>query len=241
MRVMNAKRLRMVPALLAAFLLTSCGSDQQSSQSSQSYKDTKSIVLDILKTEEGQKAIQEASKKNQDKTVQLLSTGEGQQIQLAVKDILTKEEGGVKLLQQTMTDPKFAGDFAKAAQSNMKQLHKDLLKDPEYQKSLIELMDSSDYQALVLQTMKSPKFRQQTMDIIKESMQSPLFKAELIQLYQKAIQEEMQPGKMEQKSTGEKQGGGDSDKGDSSGESDKSQGKDNKDEDEQKKDKEKKK
>lgn len=206
---MSAKRLRMVPVLLTVFLLMSCGSEQQSSQSAQSYKETKSIVLDILKTEEAQKAIQEASEKNQDKTVKLLSTGEGQQIQLAVKDILTADEGGTKLLEKTMTDPKFAGDFAKATQKNMKQLHKDLLKDPEYQKALIEVMNNQDFQQLLIQTMKSQNYRQQTMDIVRESLQSPLFKAELIQLFQKAIQEETKP-KQEQQSGGKggKQEGG---------------------------------
>lgn len=221
---MNTKRLLMVPALLAAFLLTSCGSEKQS-QSSQSYKDTKSIVLDILKTEEAEKAIQTASKKNQDKTVQLLSTGEGQQIQVAVKDVLTKEENGAKLLQQTMNDPKFAGDFAKATQSNMKQLQKDLLKDPEYQKAVIELMDNPDYQQLVIQAMKSQKYRQQTMDIVKETLQSPLFKAELIQLFEKAIQEEMKPGKAEQSSTKKSGGGADKEKKDK-GSEDKEKGQD---------------
>lgn len=189
---MTAKSMRLIPALVPIFLLLSCGSEQSSPQQ-QGYKDTKTMVLDVLKTDEAQKAIQDASMKNKDKTMKLLSTGEGQQIQLAVKDILTTEGQGAKLLEQTMTDPKFAGEFAKASQKNYKQMQKDLLKDPEYQKTMFDALNNPDFQKIVLETMKGQQYRQQMMDVIRESLQSPLFKAELIQMFQKAIQEETKP------------------------------------------------
>jgi spore germination protein D len=187
---MTAKRMLLIPALLPVLLLISCGSEQQTSQQ-QSYKDTKSMVLDVLKTEEAEKAILASAAKNQDKTIKLLSTGEGQQIQLAVKELLTTENHGVKMLEATMTDPKFAGDFAKAAQKNLKQMEKDLLKDPEYQKSLFEAFNNPDFQKIILETMKSQKYRQQMLEVVRESLQSPLFKAELIAMFQKAVSEEM--------------------------------------------------
>lgn len=190
--MMSAKKLLLIPALLPLLLLISCGSEQQSSQQ-QSYKDTKSMVLDVLKTEEAEKTIQQSVSKNQDKTTKLLSTGEGQQIQLAVKDLLTTQEQGVKILEKTMSDPKFAGDFAKAAQKNLKQIEKDLLKDPEYQKNLFEAFNNPDFQKIILETMKSQKYRQQMQDVVRESLQSPLFKAELISMFQKAVSEELKP------------------------------------------------
>lgn len=190
---MTANRLRFIPALVPLFLLMSCGSEQQAQPQQQSYKDTKTMVLDVLKTEDAAKAIQEASTKSKDKTLQLLSTGEGQQIQLAVKDLLTTENHGVKMLEKTMTDPKFAGDFAKAAEKNIKQIQKDLLKDPDYQKSLIETMNNPDYQKIIMETMKNQKYRQQMKEVVIESLQSPIFKAELIGMFQRAVQEEMKP------------------------------------------------
>ncbi|WP_181592958.1 spore germination lipoprotein GerD [Paenibacillus sp. YN15] len=189
---MTAKRMLLIPALLPVLLLISCGSEQQSSQP-QSYKDMKAMVLDVLKTEDAQKAIMSTAAKNQDKTIQLLSTGEGQQIQLAVKELLTTENHGLKMLEATMTDPKFAGEFAKAAQKNIKQIEKDLLKDPEYQKNLFEALNNPDYQKIILETMKSQKYRQQMQEVVRESLQSPLFKAELIAMFQKAVAEEMKP------------------------------------------------
>ena len=189
--------------LLTVTIIAACGSTTSSSgQNSQSYKDTKTIILDILKTEDGQKAIVEAQSHIQDKTMRLLSTGDGQQIQTAVKDVLTGSESN-KLLQKTMTDPRFAGDFAKALQGNMKQLHKDLLKDPGYQLQLLQLMSNPEYERLVLQTMKSAAYRQQIMSVMQESMQSPLFRMQLMDMLKKVVEEETKAGGQ----AGQQQGG----------------------------------
>lgn len=217
---MKAKRLLLIPALVPLMLLISCGSEQQAQPQQQSYKDTKTMVLDVLKTEDAMKAIQEASSKSQDKTTKLLATGEGQNIQMAVKDLLTTENHGVKMLEKTMTDPKFAGSFVKASEKTLKQMQKDLMKDPEYQKALFEAFDTPDFQRLVLEAMRSPKYRQQMMDVIRESLQSPLYKAQLIEMFQRAVKEELKPkedetlllseegGKKEEKKGGESGGGG---------------------------------
>jgi spore germination protein D len=204
---------RIVSILLLLIPLTSCGSDNQSqgqSSQGQGYKDTKTMVIDVLKTTEGQKAIQDASKNDQDKSIKLLTTGEGQQIQLAIKDILT-EDTGKKMLEKTMTDPKFAGQFAKAIESNTKQIHKDLMKDPEYQKSMLEVMNNPEFQKILTTTMKSTVYRQQTMNVIQESMKSPLFKMQLMELLKKVVEEGVTPkeDKAQSKSdSGGKSGGG---------------------------------
>jgi spore germination protein D len=208
---------RVVPIVLVLLLMTSCGSDGQSSQGQQSqgYKDTKTMVIDVLKTTEGQKAIQEAGKGKQDKTMTLLSTGEGQQIQMAVKDILTKDTGS-KMLEKTMTDPRFAGQFAQAIQSNNMQLHKDLMKDPEYQKSMLEIMNNPEFETTLTKTMKNTVYRQQMMNVIQESMQSPLFKMQLMALLKKVVEEGGVTPK-EQKLLESAQGGGGKQSGGSSG------------------------
>jgi spore germination protein D len=211
---MNTTISRIVPIVLVLLLVTSCGSDNQSShgQQAQGYKDTKTLVIDVLKTTEGQKAIQEAGKAQQDKSITLLSTGEGQQIQMAVKDILTKGTGS-KMLEKTMTDPKFAGQFAQAIESNNKQIHKDLMKDPEYQKSMLEIMNNSEFEKTLTKTMKNTVYRQHMMNVIQESMQSPLFKMQLMDLLKKVVEEGATP-KQDKAPSG---GGGGGSKGSSSG------------------------
>ncbi|MCS7463610.1 spore germination lipoprotein GerD [Paenibacillus doosanensis] len=205
-------------------VLASCGSDKQASQSqSGGYKDTKTMVLDILKTEDGKKAIQMALNSGiggssgggaqSEGQMKLLSAGDSQQIQLAVKDVLTDTSNN-KFLQTVMTDPKFAGQFAKAIQKDTKQLQKDLMKDPDYQKSLMDAMKNPDFEKMLMDAMKGPQYRQQMKTVMQESLQSPLFRLELMNLMKKVLEEESQPKAQSQGGGGES-GGKKSEKNDS--------------------------
>lgn len=192
---MILKRLRWVPTLLLVPLLVSCGGGSYQAGShggGGNYKEVKSMVLDILKSEEGRKAVMQASRGQlvDDATrMKLMSTEAGTQIQMAVKEILTAQDQD-KLLRQLMTDPKFAGDFAKAIQEQNKQIQKDLMKDPEYQKSVLEAMKNPDFEKQVLDLMKTAPYRQQTMAMIQEALQNPLYKAQLLELMNRAVQEQ---------------------------------------------------
>jgi spore germination protein D len=209
---------RWIPAILIVLILTSCGSNSAALQGN--YKDTKSMVLDILKTEDGKKAIKEATDSGEGggkngTQMKILSAGDTQQLQMAVKDVLT-DANNTKFLQQMMTDPKFAGDFAKAIQKEHKQLQKDLMKDPEYQKAMIDLMKNPEAERILLDAMKSQQYRQQMMSVIQESMQSPLFRADMINLMKKAIEEQLKAQSQtdgQGKKEGGQGGGGDQDKG----------------------------
>lgn len=208
---MKARWLINIPLLFLLGFLTACGSETQASSSGgNTYKDTKSMVLDILKTEDGRKAIQEATI-TQNTKMQLLSAGDTQQLQLAVKDVLVDTQN-TQFLQKMITDPRFAGQFAKAVEKNTKQIHKDLLKDPEYQKSMMEAMKSPDYQTILMDTMKSTPYRTQMKTVIQESLQSPLFRLELMDLMKKVLQEESMPKEKAEKGGGGK-GGGDQKQG----------------------------
>ncbi|WP_127583948.1 spore germination lipoprotein GerD [Paenibacillus koleovorans] len=214
---MNAKSMRWIAVLLLP-ILASCGggSSQGGSQSGGgSYKETKSMVLDILKTEEGKKAIAEANLSEQNSSMKLLSTDTGQQVQLAVKEILTAEDTD-KIVRQLMVEPKFAGDFAKAIQKQNKQLQKDLMKDPEYQKQMVQIMNNPEYEKIVLDVLKTTPYRQQTAAIMQETMQSPLFKAQIMEMLQKVVKEQTNPP--EQKNA--KGGGGSGGSGEQGGKED---------------------
>src|SRR5690606_25115374 len=173
-----------------ALLITGCGQDMQAG-GMQSYKETKSMVLDILKTEDGKKAIQEASGGGGESGggMQMLSGKQGQELQTAVKDILTDPNYN-KQLKEMMTDPKFAGEFAKVIAKEDKQLHKDLMKDPEYQTMLIGVMKNPEAEKLMLEVLKGTAYRKQAMMIFQETLQNPLFKAELMDMMKKVIEEE---------------------------------------------------
>ncbi len=189
------KRLMTCAAAVAALaLLTSCGQDQQ--QSAQvNYNEVKTMVVDILKTEDGQKAIQEASRDVEAadfQQLQILNTGQGQQLQLAVKEVMS-DPAYASALKETMIDPKFAGDFARAITLENKQIQKELMKDPEYQQALIDIFQDPQIQQMILQTMKSAEYRQQIITIMKESFETPLFQHDLLKLMERALEEHAKP------------------------------------------------
>lgn len=207
-----------IPVLMTSLVLASCSNGGGESSSQMPYKDVKSMVLDIIESEDGQKAIMKAAtEQDQDPTLKLLSTGEGQQIQLAVKEVLTTETTE-KMLQKTMTDPRFAGEFAKVLNKDIKSIQKELMKDPQFQKTYLETMQNPEFEMLLLQTMRAPQYKQQIGLQIQEAMQSPLFKMEMLELVKKAIQEGSLPTP-EKQSSQNQQGGGNSGGGQQNGNS----------------------
>ncbi|MBQ4901759.1 spore gernimation protein [Paenibacillus sp. Marseille-P2973] len=235
--------------------LAACGSEQSasSSQGGGGYKDTKSMVIDILKTDDGKKAIYEAlsgssgggqggsssgsgssSDSGSDSESESGSGGSGEsggsggsgggsggggfgikmilpgqsseQIRMAVKETITAPEYK-KELEKIMTDPQFAGDFAKAVNSQSKQMHMELIKDPTYQKSVSEIMKSPEVMKMFLDLTKTSDFRKQSMTVMQEAMQSPLFKMEVMELLKTVVQEQLQPKVEKSPKAGEGEGG----------------------------------
>lgn len=221
----TAKWSRFMPiAVIMLMILTSCGPETTSS--GQQYKDGKEMVLDILKSEDGKKAIKSAL--NQDEGgeggggsssgggssgggMKTLNTADTEQLKLTVKEVIVNPENG-KFLQSMMTDPKFAGDFAKAIKNENKQLHMQLIKDPDYQRDLLQVMKNQEFETIVMDALKSVKMRQQMRMVVQDTMQNPMFKAELVDLLKKAVEEHL---KEAEKKDQKKEGGKEGDKGES--------------------------
>lgn len=191
---MNKLAAKYWPLFFVFLLLTACGSD--GGNSGPSYKEMKSMVVDILKTDEAKKAIEEATQKEKqkedEKLIQMLSSPQGQQVQLAVKEVLTDPKYP-QVLKEMMTDPKFAGDFAKAVQKENKEIHKHLMKDPEYQTLLLETMKDPEFEKMFIEVMKGKAYRQQMMTTMKEALDNPIFKVQMIELITKALEEQSKP------------------------------------------------
>lgn len=202
-----------IVSLIVIVLLTSCGMEQPTQSSNLDYKEVKTMVVDILKTEEAQKAIQSGpSGGGGGLQAQSLTMQQQEQLRTAVKDTLVSPEYE-KVLDKVMKDPKFAGEFAKAVSKENKQILKALMKDPEYQKDFGDIVKSPDMMKSYLDMVKTPEYRKQLQTVMKDAMNSPLFKLEVMDLLGKVVKEELQPkekGKEGQKKGGEKQGGGES-------------------------------
>jgi spore germination protein D len=176
-----------------------------------SYKEVKSMVIDILGSEEAQKAMEKASTAQYgESTLQMksMTPSDQAQVRLAVKDVLTAPEYST-VLEKIMRDPKFAGEFAKAVSKDNKQIHKDLMKDPSYQKELVDMFKTPELQKIMTDSMKTSEVRKLIMSSVTESMENPLFKLEIMKLLQSVVKEELTPKaeKKEEKKEGEDSGG----------------------------------
>ncbi|OPA73081.1 spore gernimation protein [Paenibacillus selenitireducens] len=208
MRIVYVTKFILVCTL--TLMLAACGSDQSGQSAQPDYKEMKTMVIDILKTDEAQKAIEQSSGSSGSSQMQMLSSPTGkEQIRSAVKDTLTSPDYS-KEMQKIMTDPKFAGEFATAINKDNKKIHKELIKDPTYQASVADILKSPDVQKSYLDLTKTPEFRKQIMAVVKESMSSPLFKMQVMELLTKVVQEELQPKESGQKGgkQGQSSGGG---------------------------------
>lgn len=207
------RKLTIIISLIICTFLSSCGMNSGSSQSAQvNYKDMKSMVLDILKTEDAQKALQESLSQTSGYSMQsssMLSAQDQEQVKNAVKDVISSPDYD-KVIKSLMTDTKFAGEFSKAVNETNKELHEQLIKDPQYQEGLISAFQTEDMKKVILDTLKTADYRKELMSLMQESLKNPIFRMELLELMKQAVSSELSSSDSGQ--GGESSGSGDSGK-----------------------------
>ncbi|WP_424769182.1 spore germination lipoprotein GerD [Paenibacillus sp. sgz302251] len=197
-----------------AVLLAGCGAESSGGGQQQqiSYKDMKSMVIDILKTEDAQKALQQSAQSlsgYSGQTSKLLSIQDQEEVRLAVKDVLISPDYD-KVIKKMMVDPRFAGEFAKSINKENKDIHKELLKDPSYQADLVKVLKNPEMNKMILEVLQSTQYRKEVMSLMQESMQNPIFRLDVLELMKKAVQEELKPKPDEKVDKPKESGGGDS-------------------------------
>ncbi|MCX8047528.1 MAG: spore germination lipoprotein GerD [Anoxybacillus gonensis] len=179
--------------LLLAFscVLALAGCAQQEKTPAQpDYDQTKKMVVDILKTDEGKKAIQEVMS---DEKVKQQLVMDQEVVKKTIEETLTSDKGKA-FWKKAFEDPKFAQNFAKSMQEEHEKLLKTLMKDPEYQAMIVDIMQNPEMKKLIQTEMKNKDFRAHLQKVITETFSSPLFKAKIEDILMKAA-EEMQGGK----------------------------------------------
>jgi len=183
-------------AVALSLALVSCGQETGGSGNQISYKEVKSMVIDILGSEEARKAISKVQTQTAEGEGMLLTKNMTMQdqelVRLAVKDVLTSPDYNF-VIEKIMRNPRFAGEFAKAVSQDNKQIHKDLMKDPDYQKDLIVMMKQPEAQRVLFEATKTPEYRKMLMSSVTEAMQNPLFKLEILKMLQSVVKEELTP------------------------------------------------
>ncbi|UAL47598.1 spore germination lipoprotein GerD [Sutcliffiella horikoshii] len=188
----------LLPPLLLSLLLTGCAESEKGGQ--MDYDETKKMVVDILKTDDGKKAIEEIMADDKMKANFVLDQ---EVVTKSIEQTLDSEKGA-EFWKKAFEDPKFAETFAKSMQTEHEKLIKDLMKDPEYQAMMVQILQDPEMEKQMITVMSGQEYKKHLQKVITETFESPLFKAKLQDLLLKAASE-MQGG--------EGQGGGDGGQG----------------------------
>jgi spore germination protein D len=183
---MKVKKL-MLP-LLITMLLSSCASPEASGGEQIDYEETKKMVVDILKTDDGKKALQEVMADDKMKETLVMD-------QKVVSDTIQQtltSEAATEIWKKTFSDAKFAEGVAKNMRTENEQLLKDLMKDPEYRAMMIEVFQEPEIQKEMADALKSKEYREHLQTVISETLESPLYKVKIQELLLKAAEEKQQ-------------------------------------------------
>jgi spore germination protein D len=181
--VMRNKTVLLLIVLLV-FAITGCAQTEAGSKELD-YEETKKMVVDILKTDDGKKALQEVMGDDGMKERLVMDQAV---VSTAIQETLTSEKGA-EFWKKQFEDPKFAEAFAKSMQAEHEKLIKSLMKDPEYQAMMIELLKDPELTKEVTTLMKSKEYREHLQKVMTETFESPLYKAKIEDILMKAATE----------------------------------------------------
>lgn len=193
-------------ALIGLFILiaSACTEDVKSGKEND-YDATKKMVVDILQTEDGKKALKELMTDEEMKKQLII---ESDVVKNAIDQVLISEKGK-EMWSKLFEDPTFVENFAKSMSEEQKKLMKNLMNDSEFQKQMLELLQDPEMSKQMLGLMKSQEFRAHLEETIQQTLETPLFQAKIKEILLKAA--EKQSKEQEQS----KSGGGDSGGGNS--------------------------
>lgn len=172
------------PFFLALFLLTACSGNEELGGRT-NYDETKRMVIDILKTDDGKKAIKDVINDKEMKKNLVLDQPE---ITKTIEQTLTSEQGK-NFWEKSFRDPNFSHAFANGVKKENEQLLKSLMKDPEYQTMMLDILKDPDYEKEVMGLLKSKEYRQHLQKVMLETFDSPLYKKKIADLLVKEANE----------------------------------------------------
>ncbi|WP_085993620.1 spore germination lipoprotein GerD [Oceanobacillus senegalensis] len=184
--------------------LAACGGGGNTSGNEGDYDQTKKMVIDIIKTEEGKKALTDTLSDEKLKQELVMNS---EVVKNTINETLVSDKGK-KMWQKLFEDPKFVEGFAKSMEESQMELQKKLMSDSEYQKKMLELLQNPEITDQILSVLKGQQFRAHLEETIQQTLETPTFQAKIQEILLKAAEEQAK-GK----------GGGGSEKGGGSGES----------------------
>ena len=170
--------------IFCLFTLTSC-SETNTEASKDNYSDTKKIIVDVLKSDEGKKAIEDILADESVKTELIMNQ---EDITKTIETTLTSEKEK-QFWENAFKDPKFVKALAKGLESSHKKILKDLMTDPEYIGLFTNILRDADMRKEFTEIMKGKEYRKELQSLITEAIDNPLYKAKIEDILLKAADE----------------------------------------------------
>ena len=196
------KRILLISVSFILFIgIVACAQEKEA-KSQLDYDQTKKMIIDILKTDQGKKAIQDVL--TDEKMKQALILDESV-VKKTIEDTMISDKGQ-QFWEKAFKDPEFSTKFAKSIEKEQTNLMKTLLKDPDYQAGVIEIMKNPEVGKIMMQTMKSKEYRQYLQQVITETAESPLFQTKMIDIISKGVEKAQKSGGEQKKEGGSEEG-----------------------------------
>ncbi|MFP5115760.1 spore germination lipoprotein GerD [Bacillaceae bacterium C204] len=180
---MKAKSMLLLLPIMV--FLTSCSSNDVGAGGQIDYEETKKMVVDILKTDDGKKAIQDVMSSDSMKEKLVMDQ---KVVTDTIQQTLTSDKAK-DYWKKTFSDPKFTQAVSKNLKTENKKLLKELMNDPEYRGMMIQVFKEPEIQKEMADALKSKEYREHLQKVITETVDSPLFKAKIQELLLKAAEE----------------------------------------------------
>lgn len=212
------KHYKIFTILFLLIVLSAC-SQNNTSKDKIDYEETKKMVIDILKTDDGKKAIQEILS---DETVKRELIMDEKTVTDSIEKNLTSDKAKA-FWKKAFKDPKFAASYAKSLEDEHKKLLKDLMKDPDYLAMIMKTWQDPEMKKELTKVINSKDVRTELKKTTIETIESPLVLEKIQSILLKAA-EELPTESKKEKGQGESQsdtsssgGGGESGGGDQQG------------------------
>lgn len=181
---MYKKAVLVVISCCCIALASGC-SEGKEETNADSYSDEKKMMVDLLKTDEGKKAIQEVLSEEDVKTELIMD--EDTVTKTIEKTLTSKEE--MQFWKDAFSDPDFVKALAKGMKSSHINILKDLMKDPEYLSRLTDVLKSADMQDEFISILKEKDVRKEIKTLVTETLENPLYQEQISEILLKAATE----------------------------------------------------
>lgn len=186
---------------LSIVFMSACS---QESAKDTEYDTTKKMVIDILQTDDGKKALKEIMTDEEMKEQLII---ESDTVKDSINDVLVSQKGA-DMWKNLFSDPAFVESFATSMAEEQEKLMKNLMNDADYQKQMLELLQNPEITEQMLDVMKSQKFRSHLEETIQQTIETPLFQAKMKDILLKAAENQGKNQGQEEENKKEDSGSG---------------------------------